>query len=103
MACEIVRAWNLVESARRSYLLLDSNLAAARENLRVQQLSFAEGEAPSSALVDAEAVLSTTRTQRIAAAYEYDLTLAGLLAASHRVDEFSGFMARADRHLGDVK
>lgn len=103
VAGEIVRAWNLVESARRSYLLLDSNLAAARENLRVQQLSFAEGEAPSSALVDAEAVLSTTRTQRIAAAYEYDLTLAGLLAASHRVDEFSGFMARADRHLGDVK
>ena len=96
---QIVRAWNLVETARRSFLLLDSNLAAARENLRVQRLSFAAGEAPSSVLVDAEAILATTRTQRIAAAYEYDLALAGLLAASHRVDDFSTFLARADRRL----
>ncbi|MXO64799.1 TolC family protein [Altericroceibacterium endophyticum] len=100
---QIVRAWNLVEAARRSFLLLDSNLAAARENLRVQQLSFAAGEAPSSALVDAEAILATTKTQRIAAAYEYDLALAGLLAASHRVDEFGTFLARADRRLEDYK
>ena len=101
VAAEIVRAWNLVEAARRSFLLLDSNLAAARENLRVQQLSFAEGEAPSSSLVDARAVLATTQSQRIAAAYEYDLALAGLLAASHRVDDFTTYLARADRHLGD--
>lgn len=101
VAGEIVRAWNLVESARRSFLLLDSNLAAARENLRVQRLSFEEGEAPSSSLIDAEATLSSTRTQRIAAAYEYDLALAGLLAASHRVDDFTSYMAHADRRLGD--
>ena len=98
---EIVRAWNMVEMARRSFLLLDSNLAAARENLRVQRLSFAEGEAPSSSIVDAESALSTTQTQRIAAAYEYDLALVGLLAASHRVDEYSSYITRADRRLGD--
>lgn len=100
---QIVRAWNLVETARRSFLLLDSNLAAAHENLRVQRLSFAAGEAPSSALVDAEAVLATTKTQRIAAAYEYDLALAGLLAASHRVGDFSTFLAQADRRLEEYK
>ena len=100
---QIVRAWNLVETARRSFLLLDSNLAAAQENLRVQQLSFAAGEAPSSALVDAQAILATTKTQRIAAAYEYDLALAGLLAASHRVDDFGTFMAQADRRLEDYQ
>lgn len=103
IAGEIVRAWNLVETARRSFLLLDSNLAAARENLRVQKLSFAEGEAPSSALVDAQAALATTQTQRIAVAYEYDLALAGLLAASHRIDDFTIYLARADRRLGDDK
>ncbi len=97
---EIVRAWNLVETARRSFLLLDSNLAAARENLRVQRLSFAEGEAPSSSIVDAEGALATTQTQRIAAAYEYDLALAGLLAASHRIDDYSSYITRADRRLG---
>jgi outer membrane protein TolC len=101
VAVEIVRAWNLAETARRSFLLLDSNLAAARENLRVQQISFAEGETPSSSLVDAQATLATTQTQRIAAAYEYDLALAGLLAASHRVDDFTTYLARADRRLGN--
>ena len=40
-------------------------------------------------------------TQRLAAAYEYDLGLMALLAASHRVDEYSSFMARADRHVED--
>jgi outer membrane protein TolC len=103
VANEIVRAWNLVETARRSFLLLDSNLAAARENLRVQRVSFFEGEAPSSALVDAEATLASTQTQRIAAAYEYDLALAGLLATSHRVDDFTTYLARADRRLGNEK
>ena len=88
----------MVEAARRSFVLLDSNLAAARESA-VQQLSFAEG-APSSSLVDARAVLATTQSQRIAAAYEYDLALAGLLAASHRVDDFTTYLARADRRLG---
>jgi outer membrane protein TolC len=101
VAGEIVRAWNIAEAARRSFLLLDANLAAAQENLRVQQLSFREGEVASSALIDAEAALSTVRTQRLAAAYEYDLGLMALLAASHRVDDYSDFMARADRHVED--
>lgn len=103
VAGEVVRAWNLVETARRSFLLLDSNLVAARENVRVQQISFAEGEAASSALIDAEAALATTRAQRIAAAFEYVLALAGLLAASHRVDDFSTYLAHADRRLGEAK
>jgi outer membrane protein TolC len=74
-----------------------------RGNLRVQRVSFFEGEASSSALVDAEATLASTQTQRIAAAYEYDLALAGLLATSHRVDDFTTYLARADRRLGNEK
>ncbi|WP_010185142.1 TolC family protein [Sphingomonas sp. PAMC 26605] len=103
IAGEIVRAWNITEAARRSFLLLDSSLAAARENVRVQQLSFTEGEVASSALIDAEAALATAQTQRIAAAYEYDLGLAALLAASHRADDFTNFMRGADRHVGDQR
>ena len=101
VAGEIVRAWHIAEAARRAFLLLDANLAAAQENLRVQQLSFREGEVASSALVDAEAALATVQSQRLAAAYEYDLGLMALLAASHRVEEYSDFMTRADRHLGE--
>lgn len=103
VAGEIVRAWHIAEAARRSFLLLDANLAAAQENLRVQQLSFREGEVASSALIDAEAALATVQTQRLAAAYEYDLGLMALLAASHRVEDYSAFMTRADRHVEDQR
>ncbi len=83
-------------------------LPAARQQPRGGAREFAGAaallrgrEAPSSSLVDARAVLATTQSQRIAAAYEYDLALAGLLAASHRVDDFTTYLARADRRLGD--
>lgn len=94
-----LKAWDLVESARRAFLSLDSSMAAARENLRVQQVSFREGEGTLTAVLGAEAVLAAARTQKAATAYEYDLALAGLLAASGRLDDFSDHLARADIRL----
>ncbi len=94
-----LRAWNLVESARRSFLSLDINMTAAVENLRVQRLSFREGEGTVTLVTGAEAALATARTQRIAAAYEYDLALAGLLTAAGRLDTFPDYLERADIRL----
>lgn len=94
-----MRAWDLVESARQSFLLLDSSLAAATENLRVQQVSFREGEGTLTAVLGAEAALATARTQRAATAYEYDLALAGLLAASGQLDRFPDYLRAADIRL----
>lgn len=99
IAGETVRAYDLVEIARRSFLSLDSSIAAATENLRVQELSFREGEASSAAVIDAQAALATARTQRIAAAYEYDLALAGLLVSSNQLDSFGGYLQRAEHRL----
>ncbi|MEG1452281.1 TolC family protein, partial [Brevundimonas sp.] len=93
----IIRTYNLVELSRRQFLSLDSSLEAATENLRVQELSFREGEAPASAVIDARNLLGSARLQRAAAAYEYELTLAALLAASDRSDEFISYLQRADR------
>lgn len=90
------RAWDLTESARRSFLLLDSSIAAATENLRVQRVSFGEGEATVTAVLGAEAALAAARTERIATAYEYDLALAGLLATSDQLDTFPDYLAHAD-------
>ena len=95
----VIRAYNLVELARRQFLSLDSSLEAARENLRIQDLSFREGEASASSVIDANNLLGAARLQRAAAAYEYDLALAGLLAASNRSDEFLDYFTRADRVL----
>ncbi len=94
------RAWELTEGARRSFLLLDSSIAAARENLRVQRISFAEGEAPVTVVLGAEAALATARAQRIAAAYEYDLALAGLLASVGALDRFDAYLENADIRIG---
>ncbi|MNS12981.1 Outer membrane efflux protein [compost metagenome] len=93
----VIRTYNLVELSRRQFLSLDSSLEAAIENLRVQDLSFREGEAPASAVVDARNLLGAARLQRAAAAYEYELALAALLAASDRSDEFISYLQRADR------
>ncbi|MBB4097972.1 TolC family protein [Sphingomonas kyeonggiensis] len=95
-AIATLQAWDLVEAARRSFLLLDSGISAAKENLRSQQLSFREGEATIAAVLRAQSALEAAKSQRIAAAYEYDLALAGLLAASGQLDTFSDYLARAD-------
>ncbi len=91
-----LRAWNLVESARRSFVSLDSSLAAAAENLRVQQISFREGEGTVTAVTGAEAALAAARTQRVATAYEYELALAALLTASGKLDAFPQYLAGAN-------
>jgi outer membrane protein TolC len=92
----IRRAWDLVEGARRSFLLLDSSIQAANENLRVQRIALREGEGTVTRVAGAEAALAAARTQRIATAYEYDLALAGLLVVTGRMDEFGDHMNRAD-------
>jgi outer membrane protein TolC len=97
VAMETSRAWDLVDTARQSFLLLDGNIKAAEENLRVQDISFREGEGTVADVIDAQAALATARTERIAAAYEYDVALAALLAATNRSDEFATHLARGDR------
>ncbi len=47
----ITQAYDLVEAARRQFLALDSSLAAATEALRVQEISFREGEATSAEVI----------------------------------------------------
>ncbi|MFZ3483347.1 TolC family protein [Sphingomonas sp. 3-13AW] len=91
-----LRTWNLVESARRSFLSLDSSIAAATENLRVQRISFREGEGTVTEVTGAQAALAAARTQRVATAYEYDVALAALLTASGRLPTFSEYLAKAD-------
>ena len=94
-----VRAYNLVEGARRSFVLLDSSLAAARENLRVQTVAFREGEGTATPVIAAQAALDAAEAQRIAVAYEYDLALAGLLASAGKLAAYGDHLARADQRL----
>lgn len=95
----IAASWRQVETARKQFLLLDTNILAARENLRVQTIAFDEGEATTSAVIDAQNALGVAQTQRAAAAYAYDLALAQLLAASGQIQTYGDHVARADREV----
>ncbi|MGL4542790.1 MAG: TolC family protein [Polymorphobacter sp.] len=96
---ETRRSYAIVDNARRAYLLLDTNIVAANENLRVQQIAFREGESTVTALLDARTALSLAQSQRAAAAFEYDLALVALLAASNRGHEFASYVDAADRMI----
>ncbi|PZR36667.1 MAG: hypothetical protein DI526_02905 [Caulobacter segnis] len=95
----IATAWRQVETARKQFLLLDTNIAAATENLRVQEIAFKEGEATASAVIDARTALSLAQTQKVTAAYAYDLALAQLLAASGQIQTYGDHIARADKDV----
>ncbi|WP_374659282.1 TolC family protein [Phenylobacterium sp.] len=92
-----LRAHRQVETARRQYALLAVNIEAARENLRLQELAFREGQANPAEVIDARVALSVAETQRAAAAYEYDLALAELLTASGRMQSYGDYAARAEK------
>lgn len=92
-----LRAHRQVETARRQHASLAVNIEAAKENLRLNDLAFREGQANAAEVIDARVALSIAETQRTAAAYEYDLALAELLIASGRIQQYGDYVARADK------
>ncbi|WEK00952.1 MAG: TolC family protein [Candidatus Sphingomonas phytovorans] len=50
----VTKAWGETEAARRRFLLLDSALVSAEENLRLQTLSYREQQTTSLDVIDAQ-------------------------------------------------
>jgi outer membrane protein TolC len=93
------RAWNDVETARRQFLLLESAITQAGENLRLQELSFREGQATSLDVIDARLALGGTLIDRAKAAYSYDVALAQLLEISGQSALYEKYVRQADKVL----
>lgn len=91
------RAWNQLETARQQYLLLESSITQAEESLRLQELSFREGQSTSLDVIDARTRLGAAVIERAQAAYQYDVALARLLDASGQLDRYADYMQHADR------
>ena len=96
VALGVRKAWNELETARQQFVLLDSSIAQAQENLRLQELAFREGQATSMDVIDARLGLGGARVERAQAAYQYDIALARLLEISGQMDRFEEFRRRAD-------
>ncbi|MDO5103495.1 MAG: TolC family protein [Lautropia sp.] len=93
----VTKAWNELETARQQFLLLDSSIRQAEENLRLQALSFREGQSTSLDVIDARTRLGAAFIERAQAAYHYDVALAHLLDVSGRMHRYADYMKRADK------
>lgn len=93
----VTQSWNALETARTQFLLLDSSIEQARENLRLQELGFREGQSTSLDVIDARLALGGAQVERAQAAYQYDLALARLLEISGQADRFDDYLRKADR------
>lgn len=79
VATLVEKVYNELLSEREQIESLDVALEFAEEYLTAKEKAFQEGAAPSSDVVDARLNLAKIRTERLQAAYVYDLMLAKLL------------------------
>lgn len=92
-------AYRKVEQAREQFKLLESTLTFTRENLRLRERGFEEGQATSLDVNDARNALARAETARATAAYEFVVALAALLEASGQAHSLSEFLDKADIKL----
>ena len=92
-------AYRKVEQAREQFNLLDSTLSLARENLRLRERGFDEGQATSLDVNDARNALARAETARATAAYDFVVSLAALLEASGQAHTLPEFVQKADIRL----
>ena len=78
-----------------------ASLAFAEEYLKTKNAAFLEGMSSSTDLIDAELNLAKVKTERIEAAYRYDVSLAQLLEAAGISDEFTAYMRR-QHHIREI-
>ncbi|MCQ1058053.1 TolC family protein [Photobacterium sp. DNB23_23_1] len=70
---------------------LASSLELAKENVSLREKAFSQGLSTSLGVVDAELYLAGVKTQRAAAAYQYVISLARLLAVSSEINSFKQY------------
>ena len=88
--------WRALQNARAQFLSMDSTIRLARENLRLQTVSFQQSQSTSLDLTDARLNLLKVDTERVQAAYDYVMALARLLEASGQPQRLAEFAQNAD-------
>ena len=96
IAVLVEKLYNQMMNYRNQMTSIDASLKFAEEYLRMKNAAFLEGMSSSSDLIDAELNLAGVRTERLQAAYNYDLLLAQLLEAAGISDEYPSYARRND-------
>ena len=92
----VEKLYNQMENYRTQMASIEASLAFAEEYLKTKNAAFLEGMSSSTDLIDAELNLAKVKTERIEAAYRYDVSLAQRLEAAGISDEFTAYMRRQD-------
>lgn len=87
----VEKTWREALTALEEYQGLASSLVLADENIHMRVKAFAQGLSTSLEVIDAELFLVNVKTQRQAAAYQYVLSLARLLALSNQMATFPNY------------
>ena len=85
--------------AREQFRLFDSSVELARENLRLRERAFEEGQSVAIDVNEARNSLVRAETGRAQIAYEFVVSLGALLEASGQIGRFPEFMKRAEVRL----
>ena len=96
IAVLVEKLYNQMMNYHNQMTSIDASLKFAEEYLRMKNAAFLEGMSSSSDLIDAELNLAGVRTERLQAAYNYDLLLAQLLEAAGISDEYPSYARRSD-------
>ncbi|MFH7408949.1 TolC family protein [Acinetobacter variabilis] len=94
----IYKSFSEAVSAQQSDALLQQNLKAAQENLRIQELSFKEDVGTATQVIDAQNMLSSLKAEMALNAYKYVMSLATLLQSHDSIVEFPNYMQHANTH-----
>ncbi len=92
-------AWLRVGQAREQFQLFDSAVELGRENLRLRERAFEEGQSVTLDVNEARNSLTRAETGRAQVAYEFVVALGALLEASGQIGRFPEFMKRAEVRL----
>ncbi|OTG83666.1 TolC family protein [Acinetobacter sp. ANC 4648] len=88
----IYKSYSEMASAQRSQQLIQQNMLAAQENLRIQTLSFKEDMGTATQVIDAQNALNGLKSEMALNAYKYVISLATLLQSHGSIDQFQNYV-----------
>ncbi len=92
----IYKSYSELSSAQQTHRLLQQNMLAAKENLRIQTLSFQEDMGTATQVIDAENVIYTLNSEMALNAYKYVMSLATLLHGHGSLAQFKDYAQQSD-------
>lgn len=95
----IYKSYSELSSAQHTHELLQRNLGAAKENLRIQELSFKESMGTATQVIDAQNILNGLESEMAINAYRYVMSLAALLQSHGSIAQFQNYVNQPNTHF----